>query len=482
MESKNNLGSIKLKNFGPIKNANINIKPLTVFVGPNSSGKSFTALVIHSLSNPKKEIRSNPEYIFGVDAFNSLIKNNFEAYKEFDSKFKTFVKSNDFSKTFKISSELIKDGIMNQYTEIILNNLKSYFHVEDLSKLKKIGYYPLEIGLNNISHSIGLSFNNISKKFEDLNFTGKTNIPNIIISSERLKNPLLKFDFSKKDIVLVNISPIFLDVMDEIDYAREVYILLGAHFFRSLFGNNSKYIPAARDEIIKNKESIINKELYDLISLSRTQKELATKLLSLNDSTKKSFLYDLAIRMEKKIIHGNIDVKTSEYGYEIVFNDENSNFQSKLDLTISTSIRELACISLYLKYFVKKGDTLIIEEPEAHIHPKNQRILVKYLVEAINSGLNIILTTHSDFIVEEINNLIRLSALSSETVKDLGFSDKNILKPEDINIYLFKEEDEKYSFVPEALEINHTGFNEKEFSKVVDELYDEADHIIESSY
>jgi len=47
MIEKNN---IKVNNFGIIKDANIDISPLTIFIGPNSSGKSFIAKLIHCFS------------------------------------------------------------------------------------------------------------------------------------------------------------------------------------------------------------------------------------------------------------------------------------------------------------------------------------------------------------------------------------------------------------------------------------------------
>ena len=41
---------IKVENFGPIAQAEVDMKPLTVFMGPNSSGKSYLALLIYSLA------------------------------------------------------------------------------------------------------------------------------------------------------------------------------------------------------------------------------------------------------------------------------------------------------------------------------------------------------------------------------------------------------------------------------------------------
>ena len=141
---------------------------------------------------------------------------------------------------------------------------------------------------------------------------------------------------------------------------------------------------------------------------------------------------------------------------------------------LSSSVHELLPLIIYLKYYLNKGDTLIIEEIENHLHPENQLILVKYLVKSINKGLNIILTTHSDYILEEFNNLIRLGNSKKEALYQLGYDESCILNYEDVNIYNFKKNDD-YSYTPQMIEVNYTGFDEDNFSKVIEELYAKSD-------
>nr|WP_295605136.1 AAA family ATPase [uncultured Methanobrevibacter sp.] len=118
-----------------------------------------------------------------------------------------------------------------------------------------------------------------------------------------------------------------------------------------------------------------------------------------------------------------------------------------------------------IQYFLQKGNTLIIEEPENHLHPENQRILVKYLVKLINNDLNIILTTHSDYILEQFNNLIRLGKVNKDKLNELGYSDENILNHEEVKIYNFKKESD-YLYVPKEVDINETALLMKTFQKL----------------
>ena len=152
----------------------------------------------------------------------------------------------------------------------------------------------------------------------------------------------------------------------------------------------------------------------------------------------------MGCEFDKEFSGISIDVEQKDFINNVTYSDLDSgnSISSKI---LSTSIHEMTLFSLYLKYVLKKGDLLIIEEPEAHLHPKNQLLLLKYIVKAVNNGLKIMLTTHSEYISDQLNNFVRLNNIPHEKCLELNYSEDNILNADDLNIYNFKEFSKKKS-------------------------------------
>ena len=199
-------------------------------------------------------------------------------------------------------------------------------------------------------------------------------------------------------------------------------------------------------------------------------------LLLNNKSSGEGFFKSIAVKMSVEIFGGILDFKDVDEGIKFIDTQNNVEFDFN---SVSSSIKELAPFIKYLSDLSRENDTVIIEEPENHLHPKNQRILVKYLVELINRGLNIILNTHSDYILEQFNNFIRLGGVDEDKLNQLNYSTKHVLDHEDIRIYNFKKESD-YLFEADLVDVNETGFVDENFSKITDELYDESVDIIDS--
>ena len=68
-------------------------------------------------------------------------------------------------------------------------------------------------------------------------------------------------------------------------------------------------------------------------------------------------------------------------------------------------VKNLALFFLYLKHMAQEGETLIVEEPEIALHPDNQLLLARLIVKLINAGLHIMVTTHSQYFLEQLSPL-----------------------------------------------------------------------------
>jgi energy-coupling factor transporter ATP-binding protein EcfA2 len=136
-------------------------------------------------------------------------------------------------------------------------------------------------------------------------------------------------------------------------------------------------------------------------------------------------------------------------------------------------ISEIAPIVLFLKYVVRPGHLLIIEEPESHLDADNQRKLARALASIVKSGVKVLITTHSDYFVNQINNLLLLSQLSQRQRKTRGYSAGQALDPTDVGAYLFCPGDQGSSV--EDLKITpHAGIPTNMFTDAHSALYNEA--------
>ena len=105
----------------------------------------------------------------------------------------------------------------------------------------------------------------------------------------------------------------------------------------------------------------------------------------------------------------------------------------------STSVRALSDLHLWLKHIAKKGDILFIDEPELNLHPGNQIKIARLLVKLINNGIKVFITTHSDYIIKELNNLLMLADdfPNKETLmNEFGYTPDDILHEDDLRAYI----------------------------------------------
>lgn len=119
---------------------------------------------------------------------------------------------------------------------------------------------------------------------------------------------------------------------------------------------------------------------------------------------------------------------------------------------------------------------IFVEEPEAHLHPRALRFLARLIARAVNAyARRVIVTTHSDYLISYLNNLIIASRLPDEKLSKLGLSTEEVLKPNDVAVYLVKAVNG--SAIVEPIQVTEHGILEEEFSKIAEEILGERDRI-----
>lgn len=142
----------------------------------------------------------------------------------------------------------------------------------------------------------------------------------------------------------------------------------------------------------------------------------------------------------------------------------------------STMVKSLAMVCLYLKHQAKVGDVLIVEEPEMHLPPNHQRELVRVLGQIANAGIQVVLSTHSDYVVREFNNLIMLSTdnfpeRKGEIMKKYGYANDQLLSPAEVEVYIVTEQGATLE------EVGSTGFEVEYMDKEITSINDATNEI-----
>lgn len=160
-----------------------------------------------------------------------------------------------------------------------------------------------------------------------------------------------------------------------------------------------------------------------------------------------------------------------------------------------SGIKGLSPLYFFLQFHAQPGSVLVIDEPEMNLHPDRQRMMARLLARCVNKGLKVVVSTHSDYLLRELENLLVLAKgqeindpeLESE-LRDLksryGYDDSEILDPAqtDIGVYHFIPQKHGRVEVQPRTVSGELGFDVDTINREIDHLADATMEIYDLLY
>ena len=434
---------IRYSNLGPIENVFIDTKKkMTVIVGENGIGKTYLSILTYAFLRSLKFL------------FHTIIENSIE--KILDESIKNKSKEIVFS-----IQDLIKKNSKSFLIDkkILLPFLEDIFSLGDDHKI----FEDIEIEISNIDFVI-----NINKEKTYLSSFFMLTIKDKKVYITNINDEEFKLQ-DKKNIINMLID-IISDTINENCFFFTAERAAINIFSKELFIKRNELY----DQILKHK--LKGKSLKDIIDRGkRYTLPIQNSLNFANDiveQTKKRGKYAfLAEKIEKDLLNGNLTVDSNSQIWFCHQSMKNKNV--KLDMSAS-SIKTLASLVLCLRYKATKGMTIFIDEPELNLHPNMQVKLARILVMMINAELKVFISTHSDYIVRELNNMV-----IAYNVEDENFYNKDLyLKNEDLDVvrlYFNK----KGIVLSEHLKIEKDGFTVESIDETIEKQNNINDELLE---
>ena len=456
--------SLKLdvKNFGPIVEATVDLRSFTLFVGPSNTGKSYLAIMtyaLHRIFGSSTGAIGSRYRVFGrypyprnragktipKSAVGDLIDWSRQAFQEKGKK----------KKSDKLSRPL-PEGIVSYIREVMFSiddrnmsiesEISRCFGLQSMSQLTRTrGTQGAQVVLKRYVGSGEKNEDPFEYKI-DVSRQGRTRFSASLPEGK----PLYPVgDFGR---ILGPISRLVKSEDDEL--IRFMISGLVDAVFPYIVGPLSApayYLPADRTGVMHAHRVVVNALIERATTagihptspmpmLSGVLADFLGQLIELSDLRPRKLGANLAARLEKKILDGSVlheGGRNSEISYPSFFYQPNGWKESLSLMRASSMVSELAPVVLYLRYVVRPGDVLIIEEPESHLHPAMQVEFTRLLGAAVRNGIRIIMTTHSEWVLEELANLVRLSELPQAERKTIGGGDV-ALEAHEVGAWLFE--------------------------------------------
>lgn len=462
---------IRVENLANIKEADIEVKNLTLFVGQNSTHKSYMAHTVYELYKEISSIKNN------WNKKNRLIsiisKNLLSKYEKEISEILLLEKD--------ISEEIARYEYNEDHIETeIFTTIR--IKIDKNKSFQVLQEKAINLVLQELRNIINSSFNSpnsiIERIFlENLNFHNENENEYIII---KFNIPLEHFVEEKEDLssrivnntvskILVKFEKVLVNHQTAYYFpaSRTGFVLTLDEIYAGIF--RDKF----RGQVSATRLGEPTIDFIQTFADIKTGKQSEWNPFNFNlvDNKEEAIIKELTSFLETNIIKGKIKEKRNEQNYKSYFLGVN-NKEIDLHLASSATLETLPFI-VFIKNTDKISKTLfVIEEPEAHLHPKAQIQMAKFLVLLSNCGAKVVVTTHSDYILNEINNCIKLNSVDADKE-----SKRFVIDKENVSAYLFKNN--PLETTVNGLEIDKFGISNENFDEVLNELLDRSSELSE---
>ncbi len=408
---------IKIQNLGVLKQAEFTLANLTIICGGNNTGKTYATYALFGfLSTWKRMLSINIDDKIQQLLAEGVIRIEIQDYIKQTQKIVTKVcqeYTEQLPNIFAAAPERFKETKFDVIFDVNEINLKRKF--EQKIRLSSRGFFSL---IKN-DDSTELVVTHLVEQ-------GKVKIPTQVLQeiiTDALKEIIFSQLFPKPFIASAERTgaAIFLK---ELNFARNRLLEeIGQVYYhidpRELLFKGYQDYPLPVEENVdftRELETIFKKRIF----LYNNHLEV------LNDFA--------------DIIGGEYAVTPSD---ELYYLPKQGKRSPKLSMLESYSaVRSLLDIGFYLKHEAQPGDLLMVDEPELNLHPENQRRVARLFARLINLGIKVFITTHSDYIIKELNTLIMLNHDQphlKRIAEEEGYQTEELISAEKIKVYIAEE-------------------------------------------
>jgi predicted ATPase len=436
------------ENLGAIKKADIEVGNLTVICGKNNTGKTYLSYAVWGLLNNK--------HFYPTTSLNFV--------KEI------FMKTIEKLNLIEIINENTSIELDLKYFE---NDFKNYLNEIFNKKISNI----FQVFKNDKTDFINTKIE-FDKNFINFNYNEEYNAEYRIFTIKKERD---------ESLFKINLNRAVNNINENILISLLLFLL-----WNYLTRSEILIFTAQRESIFffKNYVEKVNSEIVTNLQLNKNDNDFLNHLnylpLPLNsnidivrefsqNSTYQNSLNSLANEVENLL-----EVKFNVIDNQIYIENNNSNIPINF---VSSSIRQLAGLHYFIKHIANKNQLLMIDEPELGLHPENQVKLARLLVKLVNAGVKVWITTHSDFIIKEFNNLLMLSNDIPEKkalLEEFGYQEDEILKKEDFRPYIAYYDKELGGCTVKLVEIDEYGMKETTFDDEIDNI-NHRTHVISNA-